>query len=155
MSESTASVDRIYEVFDLLGPLYRRIHRTVERDTAALGLSAGTRAVLVMLRQRGPMPVPRLAEAQALSRQFTQRVVNEALARGLVASVANPAHRRSRLIALTESGTILVDRLLEREHGQLAAAAAELDGADFDGCVRVLSRLLRLVEAAEPGPGPV
>ena len=37
------------------------------------------------------MTVPQMGRAQALSRQFVQRMVNEAAAQGLVESVPNPA----------------------------------------------------------------
>ncbi len=38
-------------------------------------------AVLNLLREQGPMTVPQMSRAQALSRQFVQRMVNEAAAR--------------------------------------------------------------------------
>ncbi|ADD39906.1 MarR family winged helix-turn-helix transcriptional regulator [Stackebrandtia nassauensis] len=145
-SQPAASVDRFFEVFDLVGPLYRRIHRKVEQDTAREGMSVGVRAVLVMLHDRGPMTVPQLGREQALSRQFVQRMVNEAAARGLAEAVANPAHKRSSLIRLTTDGHAVIAALLERERAMLRAAAADLSDADFDACGRVLSRLLRLLD---------
>src|SRR5690606_38188516 len=90
--------DRLIEVFDLVGPLYRRAYRKVEQDAPVEGLTVGVRAVLNLLREHGPMTVPQMGRAQALSRQFVQRMTNEAAALGLVESVPNPAHRRSSLI---------------------------------------------------------
>lgn len=142
----TASPDRFFEVFDLVGPLYRRIYRKVEQDTAAEGISAGVRAVLVMLHADGPATVPDMGRSQALSRQFTQRMVNEAAARGLVEAVPNPAHKRSSLIRLTPDGTDLIAAVLERERAALSAAAAGLTDSDFDACSRVLSRLLLFLD---------
>lgn len=146
-----AEPDRFYEVFDLIGPLYRRIHRKVENDTAAEGLSAGVRAVLVMLHLGGPATVPHMGRSQALSRQFTQRMVNEAAARGLVEAVPNPAHKRSRLIRLTPDGSRLVTTVLDRERAALRPAAADLTDADFDACARVLSRLSLLLDDVDVG----
>ena len=63
-------VDQLARVFDLVVPLYRRAQRKVEQDLPAAGLSVGVRAVLAMLRGGGPMTVPQMGRAQALSRQF-------------------------------------------------------------------------------------
>jgi DNA-binding MarR family transcriptional regulator len=138
--------ERLSTVFDLVGPLYRQVYRKVDHDTSREGLSVGVRAVLVMLHARGPMTVPQMGRAQALSRQFLQRMVNEASARGLAESVPNPAHKRSRLIRLTDEGRRLVEALRGRELAMLGPAAADLTDADVDVCLRVLSRLLALFD---------
>jgi DNA-binding MarR family transcriptional regulator len=139
--------ERLTAVFDLVGPLYRRSYRRVEQDAGAHGLSVGVRAVMVLLREHGPMTVPQLGRAQDLSRQFVQRTVNEAAASGLVESRPNPAHKRSSLIALTESGERRIDGLLEREHAALRALGAGLTEADVAACARVLAHL---VDGLEP-----
>jgi DNA-binding MarR family transcriptional regulator len=141
--------DRLAEVFDLVGPLYRRAQRRVEHDVPAEGLSVGVRAVLNMLREQGPMTVPQLGRAQALSRQFVQRMVNEAAARGLVEAAANPSHRRSSLIGLTDAGRAVITAVVDRERAVLRQVGGDLTEADLDGCVRVLSRLLRLLDSVE------
>lgn len=81
---------RLMEVFDLVGPLYRRVQRKVEQGEAVEGLSVGVRAVLDLLHRHGPMTVPQMGRAQAISRQFVQRMVNDAAARGLVESTPTP-----------------------------------------------------------------
>lgn len=75
---------RLTEVYDLVGPLYRRAQRGVEQGLDGDGLSVGVRAVLTMLRRGGPMTVPQMGRAQAISRQFVQRMVNDAAAQDLV-----------------------------------------------------------------------
>ena len=142
MTESLA------QVFDLVGPLYRRAQRKVEQDVPAEGLSVGVRAVLTLLRGHGPMTVPQIGRAQALSRQFVQRMVNEAAARGLVESTPNPAHKRSSLIRLTAAGDRLVDTVLRREHATLSQID-DLTDAEIQACRKVLSRLLRLLDDVE------
>lgn len=137
--------DRLTEVFDLVGPLYRRTQRKVEQD-AVEGLSVGVRAVLDMLRARGPMTVPQMGRAQALSRQFVQRMVNDAAARGLVESIPNPAHKRSSLIQLTDQGQRAIDTVVNRERAVLRQVGGDLTDADITGCIHVLSRLLHLMD---------
>lgn len=150
MNETThgshAPADRLSEVFDLVGPLYRRAQRRVEQDVPREGLSVGVRAVLTMLREHGPMTVPQMGRNQALSRQFVQRMVNEAAARQLVEHLPNPAHKRSSLIGLTDTGRALIDAVHDRERRVLRQAGGDLTDAEIDACVRVLSRLLRFLD---------
>lgn len=141
-----ALADRLAEVFDLVGPLYRRAYVAVERDVAAEGLSSGSRAVLAMLHGRGPMTVPQMGRFQALSRQFVQRMVNEAADAGLVESIANPAHRRSSLIRLTAAGEERIDAVLDREHALLRQVGGDLTEAEVATCLRVLGAMLHSLD---------
>ncbi|SEH01115.1 DNA-binding transcriptional regulator, MarR family [Nonomuraea solani] len=145
MSE-TERGDRLTQVFDLVGPLYRRAQRKVEQDAPIEGLSVGVRAVLNMLREHGPMTVPRMGRAQALSRQFVQRMINEAAGRGLVAFLPNPAHKRSSLIELTEEGRAAITAVIDRERAVLGQVGGDLTDADIDACRRVLSHLLHFLD---------
>ncbi|MDH6578531.1 DNA-binding MarR family transcriptional regulator [Kitasatospora sp. MAP5-34] len=146
--------ERLMEVFALVGPLYRRVQRKIEQD-AAQGISVGVRAVLDLLREHGPMTVPQMGRAQSLSRQFVQRMVNDAAARELVESIPNPAHQRSSLIRLTDDGHAAITAVTAREHALLRQAGGDLTDADVTTCVRVLGRMLELFDdvdlsAAEP-----
>ncbi len=134
------------EIFALIGPLYRRVQRKIEQDAAGQGLSVGVRAVLDLLREHGPMTVPQMGRAQSISRQFVQRMVNDAAASGLVEAVPNPAHARSSLIRLTGSGGTAIEAVVAREHALLREAADDLTAADVDTCVRVLGRMLTLFD---------
>ncbi|QKW30845.1 MarR family transcriptional regulator [Streptomyces seoulensis] len=134
------------EVFALVGPLYRRVQRQIERDAPRQGLSVGVRAVLDLLREHGPMTVPQMGRAQSISRQFVQRMVNDAAADGLVEAAPNPAHARSSLIRLTDAGHAAIRAVVAREHALLSRAAADLTASDVDTCVRVLGRMLALFE---------
>ncbi|NEC27588.1 MarR family transcriptional regulator [Streptomyces sp. SID8111] len=138
--------DRLTEVFDLVGPLYRRVHRKVELTAPLEGLSVGVRAVLDLLHKQGPLTVPQMGRAQDLSRQFVQRMVNEAAAQGLVETAPNPAHRRSRLIRLTTAGTTTIEAVHAREHALLRTIDGNLTTADVDACLRVLAAMLALFD---------
>ncbi|MEV5350115.1 MarR family winged helix-turn-helix transcriptional regulator [Streptomyces achromogenes] len=138
--------ERLTEVFDLVGPLYRRVHRKVEQAAPVEGLSVGVRAVLDLLRARGPLTVPQMGRAQALSRQFVQRMVNDAARQELVESVPNPAHRRSSLIRLTERGRAAIGAVRAREHELLRRVDGDLTMADVDACLRVLGAMHALFD---------
>lgn len=141
---------RLAEVFDLVGPVYRRAQRRVEHYLPEDDLSVGVRAVLTLLHERGPLTVPRMAGELALSRQFVQRMANDAAARALVRFAPNPAHKRSSLVHLTPEGSLAIASLLAREQTMLAAVGGDLTAADLDGCVRVLTRLLDFLEDPRP-----
>jgi DNA-binding MarR family transcriptional regulator len=144
--ESDDLARRLTEVYDLVGPLYRRALRKVEQDASAGGLSVGVRAVLDLLRKHGPMTVPQLGRAQALSRQFVQRMVNDAASQGLVAVTPNPAHRRSSLIRLTDAGSAAISAVTAREHALLRQVGGDLTDAEITACVRVLSHMLEFID---------
>jgi DNA-binding MarR family transcriptional regulator len=141
-----ALADRLAEVYLVVGPLYRRVLRAVERDAPVSGISAGERAVLDLLSRHGPMTVPQMGRAQSLSRQFVQRMVNAALAAGHVEMVDNPAHRRSRLARLTAGGKATIDAVAAREHDLLRQVGGDLTGAEVRACLRVLDRMLAALD---------
>ncbi|MCN9240453.1 MarR family transcriptional regulator [Streptomyces sp. RY43-2] len=136
----------LMEVFALVGPLYRRVLRKVEQAESIEGISVGVRAVLDLLRGSGPLTVPQMGRAQALSRQFVQRMVNDAAARGLVESIPNPAHKRSSLIRLTDDGRAAIDAVTAREYALLAQVRGDLTEADVRTCQRVLAGMLELFD---------
>jgi len=141
-----ALADRLAEVYLLVGPLYRRVLRAVEQNETVEGVSVGVRAVLDLLHRTGPMTVPQMGRAQSLSRQFVQRMVNDAAAGGLVETVDNPAHRRSRLIRLTAAGRERIAAVAAREHGLLRQVPGDLTGPEVDACLRVLDRMLAALD---------
>ncbi|MFJ6656506.1 MarR family winged helix-turn-helix transcriptional regulator [Streptomyces sp. NPDC091377] len=140
---------RLREVFDLVGPLYRRVQRKVEQSEPVEGLSVGVRAVLDLLHRGGPLTVPQMGRAQAISRQYVQRMVNEAAARGLVEAVANPAHRRSSLIRLTDGGRSVITAVLAREDLLMREVGGDLTEADVATCARVLGEVLRVFDQVD------
>ncbi|MFE0380358.1 MarR family winged helix-turn-helix transcriptional regulator [Streptomyces inhibens] len=137
---------RLTEVFALVGPLYRRVQRKVEQAAPIEGLSVGVRAVLVLLLEHGPMTVPQMGRAQALSRQFVQRMVNDAATQRLVEMTPNPAHQRSSLIRLTDNGRAAITAATTREQALLRQVGGDLTDADLTACVRVLTQMLELFD---------
>ncbi|MEV6062979.1 MarR family winged helix-turn-helix transcriptional regulator [Nocardia asteroides] len=132
---------RLMEVFAQVGILYRQVYRKIEQDTLPAGISVGVRAVLELLGERGPMTVPEMGRAQALSRQFVQRMVNDAIAAELVEVRPNPRHQRSVLIALTARGRAAITAVTSRELAVLRGVGGDLTAADIDACLKVLHHL--------------
>ena len=105
----------LFDVIRRLRPLGRRLGRALAAPAAGARMTQGRRTVLERLHHAGLQSVPQIARAHGLGRQFVQRLVNAALAEGLVEMQANPAHRRSSLVALTPLGRAAVAGLLDRE----------------------------------------
>jgi DNA-binding MarR family transcriptional regulator len=143
---------RLTEVFALVGPLYRQAFRKVERAAPTAGVPVGVRAVLDLLRAQGPLTVPQMSRQQAISRQFFQRMVNDALAHGWVETVPNPAHRRSPLIRLTDPGRATITAVLDREHQLMRRVGGELTEAEVRTCLRVLTEMLHTFEDGGDDP---
>jgi DNA-binding MarR family transcriptional regulator len=71
--------------------------------------------VLQQLHRQGPQTVPEMARSRPVSRQHIQTLVNELLAHSLVELRKNPAHKRSRRVALTPKGKGRIEAMLARE----------------------------------------
>lgn len=130
-------------MYDLIGPLYRRAFRKVEQGEQFEGASIGVRSVLDLLRRHGPLTVPQMGRILALSRQFMQRMVNEAAEHGWVEVTPNPAHQRSSLIRLTDGGRDVITAVLAREHQLNRQVGGDLTDAEVRACVKVLTEILK------------
>ncbi|CAM5397422.1 MarR family winged helix-turn-helix transcriptional regulator [Streptomyces sp. HUAS 31] len=140
---------RVSEVFDLIGALYRRGLRKLEQGEEVEGVSVGVRSVLVLLHRYGPMTVPQMGRLMTLTRQFVQRMVNDALARGWAETTPNPAHQRSSLIRITDEGEAVITAILAREHALNRQVGGELTEAELQACVRVLKEMLKTFDHVE------
>ncbi|TCK26202.1 MarR family winged helix-turn-helix transcriptional regulator [Pseudonocardia endophytica] len=142
MTDVDERAEQLAEVYLLVGPLYRRVLRAVEQEQEHDRVSVGVRAVLDQIRRHGPLTVPQIGRNQSLSRQFVQRMVNEAADDGLVELVENPQHRRSRLVRLTDDGRAAIDRVVARERAELSMIAAHVDDAEIAATRRVLQQMI-------------
>jgi DNA-binding MarR family transcriptional regulator len=89
------------------------------------GLTASLRAILEFVAENGPAPAPRIAEAKSMTRQSVQALVDRLQSLGLVETVPNPEHRRSVLIALTNTGQATFQAILIEEKDLLAEIAGD------------------------------
>jgi len=137
---------RLAEVYAVLGPLYRAVARQVELDEERMGMSVGVRAVLDELNRDSSLTVPAIARRLSLSRQFVQRMVNDALQAGWVTRHPNPTHQRSHLLALTPAGEAAIRAVLAREHALMGQVGGELTEQEVRTTIRVLGEMLRAVE---------
>jgi len=150
--DSDALAARLAEVYVALGPLYRKAARLVESQQPVMGMSVGVRAVLDQLRREGERTVPQIARAQDLSRQFVQRMVNDARDAGFVDLVANPAHRRSSLVRLAAGGREAIEAVAARERRLMARVGGDLTQEQLEATLHVLASMSAALDEVERGP---
>jgi DNA-binding MarR family transcriptional regulator len=137
----------LYDVLRHVRPLVLNSARVVEAALHGDGLTVGTRAVLEMLTECGPLTVPDIADRLDLARQGVQRHVNDLIALGHAESRPNPAHRRSALIATTAAGAALFTRIRAHELSRLDRMATGCTDEEIATALRVLAALNRDVRA--------
>ncbi|KAA9395069.1 MarR family transcriptional regulator [Kocuria coralli] len=145
---------RLADVYVALGPVYRKVARIVERDQSVMRMSVGVRAVLDQLRREGELTVPQMARTQDLSRQFVQRMVNDAGEAGFVELIANPAHRRSSLVRLTSDGRDAIEAVAAREHRLMGRVGGDITGGQLDATMQVLTHMLEALSEIEQHSAP-
>lgn len=132
---------RLAHVYAALGPVYRKVARIVEGDEPVNRMSVGVRAVMEHLNREGERTVPQIAGSQEISRQFVQRMANDAHDAGFVEFVDNPAHRRSRLLRLTAGGRAAIREVVAREHQLMGRVGGDLTSRELDATLRVLHHM--------------
>ena len=108
--------------------------------------------ILQILDRLGPQTVPAIARIRSLSRQNIQTLVNRLESQGSVALAPNPAHKRSALVQLTESGRSLVAAVTKREALSLQGLLPYLSPARLVPAARLLRQLRALLAGSELPP---
>ncbi|MFD5342674.1 MarR family winged helix-turn-helix transcriptional regulator [Streptomyces anulatus] len=100
-----------------------------------------------------PLPVAGIARAMGITRQSVQRIADLLVGRGLAEYVENPAHRRAKLLRVTEAGREAVSRI-GPPHAEFAARlVAEMGAEELGEAVLVLERLSGAVERLTAAEG--
>lgn len=113
------------------------------------GRGAPRRWVLRRLHRYGPQTVPELARAKSLRRQSMQPVIDELVADGFVALVANPRHVRSKYATLRPRGMQLVERMDRIDARILRAVSSGIPTTQLASTAATL-RALRTSFTIEP-----
>jgi DNA-binding MarR family transcriptional regulator len=121
------------------------IHRLDNSPAAGWG-------ILQIIEGLGPQTVPGIARIRTLSRQNIQTLVNRLESQGCVALTANPAHKRSGLVCLTDAGRTLLATVREREVNSLKGLLPQVSEARLVPATKLLCRLRRLLTEIELPP---
>ena len=128
---------------DEISRCHARLVSLLETLHTDVAVPASSRAVLRLLIARGSLTVPQIARERAVSRQFVQKIANGLIAQGWVAAAPNPGSRKSPLLAITDEGKALVERMYAREARLLSRAVEDTDASieQLDQCRRTLEAL--------------
>lgn len=127
--------------------LFHRLKASAEEVHGGGEMTAARRGVLRGLLMSGPQTVPQMARARPVSRQFMQSLVNELRTAGLVELRENPAHKRSRLVALTAKGNEAIEAMLRKEASLFLAYRYDVPEGDLLRTIEVLRGLRQALES--------
>jgi MarR family transcriptional regulator, organic hydroperoxide resistance regulator len=116
-----------------------------------LGLTYPQYLVMLVLWERGPVPVRDLGTALSLDYGTLSPLLKRLEAHGLLRRERSAVDERSVLISLTADGAALQQRA--RAVPPFAASAMGLDRAEYDQLRVLLRRLTDNIAAAPPPPG--
>lgn len=121
------------------------LNRAVQLEYGGGELSGSVNSILRILERSGPQTVPQIARARSTSRQNIQILINRLAEEGCVEMAANPAHKRSVLVALTEQGKNL-SLAVEQQRTKLAARlTAQAGPEELQSIVHTLRRFRELL----------
>ncbi len=101
------SSDPMFEVFDLIGALARRMDRLQALALSRTNLTAPQYMILANLHEKDGRPLSELAGIMRCSKSTMTGVVDTMERKGLVAREPNPEDRRSHLVRITPKGKAL------------------------------------------------
>jgi DNA-binding MarR family transcriptional regulator len=96
--------EAIAELMLEVAQCFFRIRAVGQKTGLITSWGGGAFGFLRSLALLGPLTVPQIAQMRPTSRQRIQRLADELAAEGLVEFIANPKHRRSKLVQLTPKG---------------------------------------------------
>lgn len=143
------NVDAGYEVVWLVRRLFRAMADTADQYLKDDELTAADRAVMEFLYPEQQLSVPAIAGKYRVSRQHVQVTVNQLISRGLIRALANPQHKRSPLMRLSELGRETFAEIRRNESVIIEKMFADLHGEDVDVTRQLLRSLLVRFESGE------
>jgi DNA-binding MarR family transcriptional regulator len=145
---TTGSERAVAVLIEEAAAVSRRLQAVLEKLHGGDAPPRGRRALLRDLARLGPQTVPQLARRGSVTRQHVQALVNGLAEAGYVELLANPVHRRSKLVGLTERGGELITELEIRERELYSA----LEVAEPVAELRRAADILRSVRGSLEGP---
>lgn len=131
-------VAHLHQLIWMSRPLMQAAEACVEAGLIGTNLTVRMRAVLEILHKYGEQTVPEIAARLEIKRQYVQIMCNETLASGFVEQRANPRHKRSPFLALTDHGRALIDEIISKEMKLVAAMGDDLSDEDVATALKVV-----------------
>jgi len=135
-----------YQIVWLVRRLFRALAQRSNESLLELGVSAADRAVLEFLYPEEKLSVPEIAERYQVSRQHVQITVNDLLDSGLLAKRVNPRHKRSPLMALTDKGRTLFEKIRAQDTNTVNQLFSKIPENDIHVTQKTLGSLLAMLK---------
>jgi DNA-binding MarR family transcriptional regulator len=144
-TDTTSVQTLLDQIHWLSAELKRRAAASPDQDKLLLA----TRGVLEILANKGDQSVPAVAHARNTTRQNIQIIANRLAELGVVEFVANPRHKRSDLLHMTEKGSALLSSSAAQQAAFVENLAAGLRKPEVDIALQCLAELRGLLGASE------
>lgn len=115
MYDDGMKAQHLHQLIWMSRPLMQAAEACVEAGLTGTNLTVRMRAVLEILNKYGELTVPEIAARLEIQRQYVQIMCNETLASGFIEQRANPRHKRSPILALTDQGRTLIEEIISKE----------------------------------------
>ncbi|MFT4961794.1 MAG: DNA-binding MarR family transcriptional regulator [Paracoccaceae bacterium] len=122
-----------------------------DRISAPSNLTAARWQILGSVLQEAKT-VSQIAREMGLARQSVQRIANILVGEGHLELTENPAHKRAKLITVTQQGRASIYSLSERQHIWANTIAEGFDSQELALAVQLLRRVSSQLEAMEKTP---
>ena len=153
-SNLTDKLDSLLGEINILATQYKQARQPFQDQGDWTG---GVRGVLLILGRGEGQTVPEIARARGTSRQNIQIVVNRLKIDGLAELAANPTHKRSALVRLTEKGKRVLRQIEfaeEKLHQDVLATLSQEELVSATKCLKRLRHLLAFGTGAPPATEP-
>lgn len=126
---------------------FNRFLRAGDLNEVALGeLTVAQLRVLFRLRRRGPMTSGKLAASLGVTLPTVTSIIDRLVAKGLVERQDDPTDRRRVIVAISEDGAAIAERI---QQGRRIRKARALEALSEDDLAALLKGLTALAAAAD------
>src|SRR5215813_4208570 len=133
--------EAIAELMLDVAQFFFRIRAVGQKTGLITSWGGGAFGFMRSLALLGPLTVPQIAQMRPTSRQRMQRLADELATEGLVKFIANPKHRRSKLVQLTHEGDARYRELNARLLAIASTMGVALSEADIRKTVEIVRQL--------------
>lgn len=96
-----------------------------------------------------PHSVAEIGRLMGMTRQGVQRVADQLVKRGFAEYRPNPAHRRAKLLACTETGSSAIRQIALAQRPWADQVATHIDTAELHDTLATMQRILAALEEEE------
>lgn len=137
--------EMLYSLIVEIRKAFNDLKNYSDREIGDLGLTTAMRAVLEDLDSGGAQTVPEIARGKNVTRQHIQQLADALVDGGFAEFRDNPAHRRSKLLVMSEKGAAAFSEIRKREGRALMQACESIEDTQLKSSIATLRTLRRLL----------